>query len=598
MNFKKFISGVSALTIAASVLTITAGAADTSKPAKLSVDYTAENASTTGWTLESGTESAPATLEVVAGTGLKLSSGNNGRTRHGTATNMFENDYDGDVTVKMTVHFVDSTSANATDQLNRLAYFEILDASSNSIVKFTEDGQGRNALVDDTVVAQNGSAYRGSTWTVTADINFVQGTLSYTVVTNQNNQSFNGTKQISATSLGGLRMVSSENISSTSKDKGAIELQKFEVYQDEVSTKYYDYAVEYKKESGEVVKSESGKAEEGDTIPYSDERFTSDVDSKLYIVDDTEGDTTVNSAGTAKLIVNCHEAASYPINVYSSLDTAKSSPLYSATMREGDGTLTYRYPKYLTSDDNKVTAKITTEGTYTATITEEDAPTKGNAIVIDYTSYTDAYTSTAYFYEFDGTAPPYPHMASNGQVAGANGNPSITVPVDGTYNIEVVGYSTAGGGRYLTVVKGDYEEVDGTPQNVLIERTETPNGGKILSAESVELKAGDKITVHGSASTATLDYILLVKTDEDVSETVEADPVGEASYTDEETGKVYTPFTAIVKSIPTAVKVTGVDGEEYDGTITNETVITDSAVKLGIIVIGDQKAAKVVFTVE
>jgi hypothetical protein len=183
MNFKKFISGVSALTIAASAfagMAVTANAAtvtntDGSSTSTFTADYSTYTAESdiSDWTVSSGT------LSVNAGTGLKLTGGNEGTAAYKTISStedVFSN------TVTGTIKW---NTGNSTGRAGGYNYLTLSDASGHEIFSVRSYGADTKAsiLTGDTETPEytwtsgNTLYVRNANW----DISFSLDTVTHTI---------------------------------------------------------------------------------------------------------------------------------------------------------------------------------------------------------------------------------------------------------------------------------------------------------------------------------------------------------------------------------------------------------------------------------
>lgn len=584
MNFKRFISGVSALTIAASAfagMAVTVNAADAVSVYERGTT-TAWSASDVGageWVATGGTWSASET----DGLHLELKSGGESATK--SLSGLVK---DSDI-VQITGTWI------AGGAPGRNGSYDYISLGEDIQIRAYEQDKKATVVINS---AETSIDYTGRNETYTFDVTI--DTAKKTV----NSVTINSVGVIaSEQSLtnGTVNSLTTGHYKAGGENYGInVYLKKIEVKTTAQAVSTADYTINYVA-GDKTVYSVSSTGVIGQTVTA--ETVVMDEDGQRYYITDTTAPTFQIAANNNVWTVNVRAAENYTVKVVPSTDASKV--IATGTVVEGDS-YTYTYPMYLTDEDNKVVAKADATS-YGATVT----PTSNNQVfTVDYT----AYTGTAYAVEAEDVITGVSHdglsswnLSSADAVRGFPNSAKtvLTVPESGKYKVTYAALGTnygEGKGGTVALYKNSTEEENIINSvNVDYITTSAVRTTGTVSKEDVELRKGDTIVVLTSMSTGALDYVLIEKTgdlqEEPEVDTVEADPVGE-SHIDEESGKVYTPFKAIINTTPKSIKVTDVDGEEHDGTIDHMPTITDSDVEVGIIVIGLKKAAKVVFTVE
>lgn len=175
-------------------------------------------------------------------------------------------------------------------------------------------------------------------------------------------------------------------------------------------------------------------------------------------------------------------------------------------------TIPYTYPKYITNKDGKVT-HICRNSTFSGNITV------GNDRKTDIVY--DDYNGIAYFTEAENGIDKYngyidnEKLSSGRAVRAFSENSSIMeIKEDGYYNITYITFSyNVNQSTSLTLKKND-ETLNSTDINWSVNYSNTTG---VITVKNIELKIGDVLNLSPSSTNATVDYILIEKTMQNVA---------------------------------------------------------------------------------
>lgn len=266
-----------------------------------------------------------------------------------------------------------------------------------------------------------------------------------------------------------------------------------------------DYVVNYQLADGTTIKSVASKGFLNADIQTEEISFVEN--EKKYFVVSLPDDKKITANGEYTVIVR--EAVLCTGNINANIDGVYSKTLTSYSVYEGESG-SYTYPKYLTDDNGKVIG-VCDESSYGKSIT----PTVSEDYAVNYT----AYTGTAYFVEAE-TKASLTNMTSNNLSSGtairniSGGIELLTVPESGIYKITYAGLASnvgEGKGGTLGIYVNDAIDTVSSVNVDWISVNKVLTDGTI-SVENVELSAGDVLKAIGTMSTTAIDYILIEKT--------------------------------------------------------------------------------------
>ena len=261
---------------------------------------------------------------------------------------------------------------------------------------------------------------------------------------------------------------------------------------------------------GETVRTERPAGAVGTKPTIDMETFYSEDENDKYIcISSDVGDKTVSAELVVTVVVE--KAQKYDVTVVPS--TNNDIVITSDTIFEGD-TFEYAFPAYIVDETGKVVAQNTTnitagseERNYKGSI----VPTKDETVTITYAPY----TGEAYFFEAEDVITDKTTYESE-RLSGGTAKRGIQLSAieffeateAGWYTVTTSGATNGydkGSGMYI------YKNDSDTQVDYLDLNYATVNNILTQKSKPIELQVGDKILVQGAESNSILDYILVEK---------------------------------------------------------------------------------------
>lgn len=411
MNFKKFISGVSALTIAASAfagMAVTANAAveATAENLQESVDYTTgswtagdkdswvdaktypNGLPTVGW-VENATKSY---MQITA-------TGYGNYDRNFSVSKALRSTYSHQVKLVADLKWNGNTgNKNASSPAIALT-----DANKANIIKIAADGQDGEIYVNGTAVTNewgasgSNSAVRGGTWNIVFDIDFDEATVSYAITNAYNSQTYTNSTSTSSINLSGITISSGDHGHST---PGAY-VYGYKVYQ--VAQQEASYTINYNLANGTNVDSAvvNDFANAKPVISHGTVKLQ-DGYYYNYVSDDLTNDTVIAADNSTEVNVVVEKTVA---TLYSSIN---GSTEVVGQANAQDSNVSIYYPRYAVKDNTVYLAEphddsskrysytiSVANGNANATVTYGATDTEGDVVYFNEAENIEGLTATS-----------------------------------------------------------------------------------------------------------------------------------------------------------------------------------------------------------